>query len=183
MCPTITHPRQVGQPASGPAVSHPQRACRCRAGKLVVVTDEQVADGPHARQRAIRVVDVLRREARRSWRSARTRTASIDLPTALRRATTCTRTGPGPYRSERARVRDLLSALACAFYDLADAGHPVEVAHWVPEAPRGQPVAQINDLFVDGRRADLGHRPDRRRPLRPGTRAGPWPALMEQSRT
>jgi hypothetical protein len=25
----------------------------------------------------------------------------------------------------------------------------VEVAHWIPEAPPGQPVAQINDLFVD----------------------------------
>ncbi len=34
-------------------------------------------------------------------------------------------------------------------YDLADAEHPVEVAHWVPEAPAGQPVAQTNDLFVD----------------------------------
>jgi hypothetical protein len=34
-------------------------------------------------------------------------------------------------------------------YDLADAERPVEVAHWVPGAPPGQPVAQINDLFVD----------------------------------
>jgi hypothetical protein len=25
----------------------------------------------------------------------------------------------------------------------------VEVAHWVPAAPPGQPVPQLNDLFVD----------------------------------
>jgi sugar lactone lactonase YvrE len=34
-------------------------------------------------------------------------------------------------------------------YDLADPLHPAEVAHWVPEPPPGQPVPQINDLFVD----------------------------------
>jgi hypothetical protein len=34
-------------------------------------------------------------------------------------------------------------------YDLADPGHPAEVAHWIPQPPPGQPVAQINDLFVD----------------------------------
>jgi hypothetical protein len=27
--------------------------------------------------------------------------------------------------------------------------HPREVAHWVPDPPPGQPVAQTNDLFVD----------------------------------
>ena len=34
-------------------------------------------------------------------------------------------------------------------YDLADPVHPVEVAHWIPEPPPGQPVPQVNDLFVD----------------------------------
>jgi len=34
-------------------------------------------------------------------------------------------------------------------YDLADPGHPAEVAHWIPEPPPGQPVPQTNDLFVD----------------------------------
>jgi hypothetical protein len=34
-------------------------------------------------------------------------------------------------------------------YDLADPARPAEVAHWVPEPPVGQPVPQINDLFVD----------------------------------
>jgi hypothetical protein len=33
--------------------------------------------------------------------------------------------------------------------DLADPAHPVEAAHWIPQPPPGQPVAQINDLFVD----------------------------------
>lgn len=34
-------------------------------------------------------------------------------------------------------------------YDLADPRHPAEIAHWVPGPPPGQPVPQINDLFVD----------------------------------
>ena len=34
-------------------------------------------------------------------------------------------------------------------YDLAEPQHPAEVAHWIPQPPPGQPVAQINDLFVD----------------------------------
>jgi hypothetical protein len=35
-------------------------------------------------------------------------------------------------------------------YDLADPARPDEIAHWIPQPPPGQPVAQLNDLFVDG---------------------------------
>jgi hypothetical protein len=54
----------------------------------------------------------------------------------------------GSYRSERLVFATYFSA-GVRVYDLADPTHPAEVAHWVPEAPVGQPVAQINDLFVD----------------------------------
>jgi hypothetical protein len=55
---------------------------------------------------------------------------------------------PGSYRSERLVFVSYFSA-GVRVYDLADPVHPVEVAHWLPEAPEGQPVPQINDLFVD----------------------------------
>jgi hypothetical protein len=34
-------------------------------------------------------------------------------------------------------------------YDLDDPAHPLEVAHWVPEAPPGQAAPQLNDLYVE----------------------------------
>jgi len=55
---------------------------------------------------------------------------------------------PGSYNSERIVFATYFSA-GVRVYDLADPGHPVEVAHWIPEPPPGQPVPQINDLFVD----------------------------------
>ena len=55
---------------------------------------------------------------------------------------------PGAYRSERLVFATYFSA-GVRVYDLADPAHPREVAHWVPDPPPGQPVAQINDLFVD----------------------------------
>ena len=55
---------------------------------------------------------------------------------------------PGAYRSERLVFATYFSA-GVRVYDLADPAQPREVAHWVPAAPPGQPVAQINDLFVD----------------------------------
>ena len=33
-------------------------------------------------------------------------------------------------------------------YDVADAEHPVEVAHWLPPVPSGQDAVQINDVWV-----------------------------------
>ena len=55
---------------------------------------------------------------------------------------------PGSYRSERLIFATYFSA-GVRVYDLADPAHPAEIAHWVPGAPPGQPVPQINDLFVD----------------------------------
>ncbi len=55
---------------------------------------------------------------------------------------------PGGYRSERVVFATYFSA-GVRLYDLAEPEHPAEVAHWIPEPPPGQPVPQINDLFVD----------------------------------
>jgi hypothetical protein len=55
---------------------------------------------------------------------------------------------PGAYRSERLVFATYFSA-GVRVYDLADPEHPAEAAHWIPQPPPGQPVAQVNDLFVD----------------------------------
>ncbi|MGH8963673.1 MAG: hypothetical protein ACRDWT_21185, partial [Jatrophihabitantaceae bacterium] len=52
------------------------------------------------------------------------------------------------YRSERLIFATYFSA-GVRVYDLADAMHPAEVAHWTPGPPPGQAVPQSNDLFVD----------------------------------
>jgi hypothetical protein len=54
----------------------------------------------------------------------------------------------GSYRSARLVFATYFNA-GLRVYDLADPAHPVEVAHWLPEAPAGQPAPQINDLFVE----------------------------------
>ncbi len=54
----------------------------------------------------------------------------------------------GSYRSERLVFATYFNA-GVRVYDLADPTVPVEVAHWVPDAPAGQAVPQSNDLFVD----------------------------------
>jgi hypothetical protein len=113
---------------------------------LVVATDEQVTDGPGAPRRAVRVIDVAGPEPR---------VLSVcphpdgfdDLPLRFG-AHNLHENQPGAYRSERVVFASYFSA-GVRVYDLADPARPAEVAHWVPEPPVGQPVPQINDLFVD----------------------------------
>jgi hypothetical protein len=54
---------------------------------------------------------------------------------------------PGSYRSASLVFATWFNG-GLRVYDVRDAEHPVEVAHWVPETPPGQPAPQINDLFV-----------------------------------
>jgi hypothetical protein len=141
----ITRPRQAGHLRwDGGGSTH---TCLPLPGrKLVVITDEQVTDGPHAPQRAIRVVDVSGPAPRVLARCPHP-AGFDDLPLRCG-AHNLHENRPGSYRSERLVFATYFSA-GVRVYDLADAGHPVEVAHWVPAPPPGQPVAQINDLFVD----------------------------------
>lgn len=55
---------------------------------------------------------------------------------------------PGSYRSSRLVFVTYFNA-GLRVYDVADPASPVEVAHWLPEAPDGQPSPQSNDLFVE----------------------------------
>jgi hypothetical protein len=140
----ITRPHQVAHLSWGGGSTH---TCLPLPGRgLVVAADEQVTDGPHAPRRGIRVIDV-----------AGTAPAVLavcphpdgfaDGPLRFG-AHNLHENQPGAYRSERVVFATYFSA-GVRVYDLADLRHPVEVAHWVPRPPAGQPAAQINDLFVD----------------------------------
>jgi hypothetical protein len=140
----ITRPRQAGRLQWGGGSTH---TCLPLPGRgLVVASDEQVHDGPDAPRRAVRVIGVS---------GDRLRVLSVcphpagfaHLPLRFG-AHNLHENQPGSYASERLVFATYFSA-GLRVYDLADPARPVEVAHWIPEPPRGQPVAQINDLFVD----------------------------------
>jgi hypothetical protein len=141
----LTKPDQAGHLSWDGGSTH---TCLPLPGRgLVVATDEQVKDGPNAPQRAIRVIDVS---------GGPPRVVAVcpppdgfgDLPLRFG-AHNLHENRAGSYRSERLVFATYFSA-GVRVYDLADPARPAEVAHWVPEPPPGQPVAQINDLFVDG---------------------------------
>ena len=108
---------------------------------LVVVTDEQMTDGPHAPERFVRVVDVRER-----------RVVSVLPAPAGDFAEQPARFGPhnlhenraGSYRSTSLVFVTYFNA-GLRLYDLRDPEHPEEVGSWVPvqEAP------QTNDLWVE----------------------------------
>jgi hypothetical protein len=141
----LTRPRQVAGLQWDGGSTH---TCLPLPGRgLVVATDEQVRDGPHAPQRAIRVIDVS---------GDQPRVLSVCPPPGGEFDRLPLRFGahnlhenrPASYRSERLVFATYFSA-GVRVYDLADPARPREIAHWIPEPPPGQPVAQLNDLFVD----------------------------------
>jgi hypothetical protein len=122
--------------------------CLPLAGRdLLVVTDEVVTEGRSGEPHLVRIVDV-----------------SDD--TAPRVVGTCPpppdefydrglRFGPHNLHENRPGTYRSADLVFCTYfnaglrvYDVSDAAHPVEVAHWVPETPPGQQAAQINDVFV-----------------------------------
>jgi hypothetical protein len=140
----MTRPRQAGHAQWDGGSTH---TCLPLPGRgLVVATDEQVRDGPHAPRRSIRVLDVSGASPRVLAECPHP-DGFDGLPMRFG-AHNLHENQPGAYTSERIVFATYFSA-GVRVYDLADAGHPVEVAHWIPEPPPGQPVAQINDLFVD----------------------------------
>ncbi|MGB6455302.1 MAG: hypothetical protein WBH47_12550 [Streptosporangiaceae bacterium] len=140
----MTNPRHVGHLGWDGGSTH---TCLPLPGRdLVVATDEQVRDGPEAPSRAVRVIDVSRGQLR--VLSVCPEPAGFRLLPLRFGAHNLHENQPGSYRSERLVFVSYFSA-GVRVYDLADPVHPVEAAHWVPEAPTGQPVPQINDLFVD----------------------------------
>ena len=55
---------------------------------------------------------------------------------------------PGTFRSDRIVFVTYFNA-GLRVFDVADPVHPQEIAAYVPEAPRGQPAIQFNDVLVD----------------------------------
>lgn len=140
----MTRPRQVGQAQWDGGSTH---TCLPLPGRgLLVATDEQTRDGPHAPRRSIRVLDVSGAVPRVLAECPHP--AGFDALPLRFGAHNLHENQPGSYHSERIVFATYFSA-GVRVYDLADPGRPVEVAHWIPEPPPGQPVPQINDLFVD----------------------------------
>ncbi|MBO0776414.1 MAG: hypothetical protein J2P34_08865 [Actinobacteria bacterium] len=140
----ITRPRQAAALRWDGGSTH---TCLPLPGRgLVVATDEQVHDGPRAPRRSIRVIDVSGTPA--VLAECPHPAGFGDLPLRFG-AHNLHENQAGAYRSERIVFATYFSA-GVRVYDLADPARPVEVAHWIPQPPPGQPVAQINDLFVDG---------------------------------
>jgi hypothetical protein len=113
---------------------------------VAVATDEQVRDGPHAPRRGIHVIDISGQAPRLLAACPHPRGFG-ELPLRFG-AHNLHENRPGSYRSERVVAATYFSA-GVRVYDLADPAHPVEAAHWIPLPPPGQPVAQVNDLFID----------------------------------
>lgn len=114
--------------------------------RLVIVTDEQVSDGPQAPERLVRVVDVADPEAPRV----------VGVCPPPERVHEALRYGPhnlhenraGSFRSERFVFVTYFNA-GLVVYDLDDPAAPQLVARWLPETPPGQAAPQVNDLFVE----------------------------------
>lgn len=116
---------------------------------LVVATDEQQQDGPHAPERAIRVLDVSDPDvAPRVVSTLPVPPASFEELPMRFGAHNLHENRKGSYRSERLVFATYFSA-GLRVYDLADPEHPLEIAHWVGQTPAGQEVPQSNDLWVD----------------------------------
>jgi hypothetical protein len=112
---------------------------------LLVVTDETVDSSTE--EHLVRVVDVAD--------PADPRVVSVCPPPPGDYATRGLRFGPhnthenrpGSYRSAELVFVTYFNA-GLRVYDVADAEHPVEVAHWLPVVPDGQPAVQMNDVWV-----------------------------------
>lgn len=143
----MTAPRRIGHLGWQPGGD--THTCLPLPGRrLVVVTDEAIANRCEEEQKLVRVVDVAD-------------------PTAPRVVGACPvpegdfcerglRFGPhnlhenreGSYRSERIVFVTYFNA-GVRVFDLADPAAAVEIASWVPATPDGQEDAQSNDLWVD----------------------------------
>jgi hypothetical protein len=141
----ITRPRATGYLRWGGGSTH---TCLPLPGRgLLVVTDEQVRDGPHAPERGIRVIDVVGDTPAVVSVMPSPGESFAELPMRFG-PHNLHENRPGSYRSSRLVFASYFSA-GLRVYDIGDPEHPEEIAHWVPQPPPGQPVAQVNDLFVD----------------------------------
>ncbi len=114
---------------------------------LLVVTDEAVTDRCAGEEHLVRLVDVSD--------PADPQVLAVCPPPVGDYCERGLRFGPhnthenipGSYRSADVVFVTYFNA-GLRVYDVSDAGHPTEIAHWVPPAPAGQEAIQINDVFV-----------------------------------
>lgn len=142
----MTAPREVSRLAWDGGATHTALPLHGRG--LVVVTDEQQIDGPHAPTRGIHLVDVTEPAAPRYLRALPEPAASFRTLPARFGAHNLHENRAGSYQSDRLVFATYFSG-GVRVYDLADPDDPREIAHWVPAPPPGREVTQSNDLFVD----------------------------------
>ena len=114
---------------------------------LLVVTDEVVTEGRVGQPHLVRLIDVSDESS--------PRVVGVCPPPSDDFYDRGLRFGPhnlhenrpGSYRSAQLVFCTYFNA-GLRVYDVGDPEHPREIAHWVPETPRGQEAAQINDVFV-----------------------------------
>ena len=116
--------------------------------RLVVATDEQVRPEPEAPERTIRLIDVADPKNPVLLSEFPRLDPRFAVAGARFGAHNLHENRPGSYRSEKIVAATQFSG-GVRVYDIRDAAAPKEVAHWVPNAPVGQPAAQTNDIFVD----------------------------------
>jgi len=114
---------------------------------LVVVTDEAITNGCDGPRHMVRVVDVSD-EKNPYVRSIFPVPVGDFCDRGLRFGAHCLHENrPGSYRSQQVIFVTYFNA-GLRVYDVGDPDASVEIAHWIPECPPGQPACQINDVFV-----------------------------------
>jgi len=122
--------------------------CLPLAGRsLVAVTDEAITEGCDGPAHMVRLVDI-------SDESSPEVASICPVPDGdfcdrgLRFGAHCLHENrPGSYRSNELIFVTYFNA-GLRVYDVADAGSPRDIAHWIPECPAGQEAAQVNDVWV-----------------------------------
>ncbi len=142
----VTSPRQIGGLQWEPGGD--THTCMPLPGRaLLVVTDEVVTNNCEGEEHYVRVLDI----------SDDTQPRLVSI-CPVPQGDFCERglrfgphnlheNRPGTYRSAEVAFVTYFNA-GLRVYDIADAEHPVEIAHWIPQRPPGQEAVQINDVFV-----------------------------------
>ena len=126
---------------------HTHTALPLPSRDLVVVTDEAVTNGCDGHPHMVRIVDIS--DERNPEVVSICPVPDGDFcDRGLRFGAHCLHENrPGTYRSEELMFTTYFNG-GLRVYDITDAEHPTEIAHWVPECPEGQEAIQINDCFV-----------------------------------
>lgn len=114
---------------------------------IVVVTDEALSNNCEGDPHMVRVVDVSD-ETRPEVVAICPEPEGDFCDRGLRFGAHCLHENrPDSYRSAEVVFATYFNG-GLRVYDVADPVAPVEIAHWIPECPPGQPACQINDVWV-----------------------------------